>query len=194
MDLLSEEIHSIGGKVAEVAGIPVFGSGNRVLFVARTMSEKVACIHTWDPKLRIYASYRDPDRSYLPTMYGTKQDFHDLYDTGECILVEGVFDRIAMKHCIPGMAVFARLTKGIGPTHEIFLRRYAKQVWLAFDQDIPGKFATTQAFKRLGGIKGLDVYEIPYPAKDPAALLEKKGCVRAAEILQTNMRKVGPYR
>jgi hypothetical protein len=52
-------------------------------------------------------------RRFLPTLYGTEGDYKILFDTGSMILVEGIFDRVALKRCFPNQAVFSRMTVGL---------------------------------------------------------------------------------
>jgi len=95
-----------------------------------------------------------------------------------------VFDRIAVKRAVPEIAVIARLSKGVGGQLAKMLERFAKRVWLAFDNDTPGESAT---LKTIGRLKGIDVLEIRYPAKDPGELLERKGVTKMGEIIRRQM-------
>jgi 5S rRNA maturation endonuclease (ribonuclease M5) len=117
---------------------------------------------------------------HLPIMYGTKEDHELLYKTGRVILVEGVFDRAALKLIAPDCACYARLSKGVSKSLLGLLQRYASVVFLCFDQDQPGQEATIEAEKRL---RGIDTHVIKFPAKDPAEYAEKVGCRRAASTI-----------
>lgn len=119
---------------------------------------------------------------HLPIIYGVEEDHDLLYQTGSVILVEGIFDRAAMKRAVPNHACYARLSKGIAKHLLTLLRRYATTVYLCFDQDGPGEAATIDAENKLRG--GPETHRIKIPAKDPAALLERIGERRAEGIIR----------
>lgn len=120
-----------------------------------------------------------PGKSHLLVAYAAEEDYELAYNYKTVVLVEGVFDRVAIKRMAPGIAVIARMSKGISKALEAYLRRYTIEVWLAFDQDEGGKKATEFAKKKL---KDLRVNEVELPAKDPAKLLENYGLSRASEL------------
>lgn len=118
-------------------------------------------------------------KSHLLVVYASEEDYDLAYYSKAVVLVEGVFDRIAIKQMAPGTAVLARMSKGISKALEVFLKRYATEVWLVFDQDEGGRIATEHAKKKLTGLR---VNEVQLPAKDPAKLLENYGLAKATEF------------
>jgi hypothetical protein len=144
-------------------------------FAVRSMAGTLIGYHHAQFDRGRYRLLVEPETGHLPTFYGSSVDFEMLYDTGEVILVEGVFDRAAIKRATRlGWAVLARLSKGTGKRQLEFLTRYANKVWLSFDLDRPGLEARATAKKRLvaGGVK---VAEIMFPGLDPAHALERVG-------------------
>jgi len=118
---------------------------------------------------------------HLPILYGTEKDYEFLWEKEEVFLVEGPFDRVALKRCTGDRAVFARMSKGAGGQMISFLSRYARRVWLVFDMDEPGRDATEKTERRFKD--NTEVLSLEYPAHDPADLLMKYGEPRAREIL-----------
>lgn len=151
----------------------------------RWRCESAAGTHIGDQTLRPgtheYRWDQAPQAHHLPIIYGTEEDHEGLFQTGQVILVEGIFDRAAIKRIAPGRACYARLSRGIAKHLLTTLRRYGTTVFLLFDQDGPGRAATEDAERKLSG--GPEVHQLRIPAKDPAALLEKVGERRAQGII-----------
>lgn len=185
-ELLRQEVLlSLEEGISQVEGVRVYVGSPSVGFLVHSMSGELSGVHTASREKHDYRWYQAPGKAYLPILYGSDGDFDLLYRTKELVLVEGVFDRIAMKRVCPEMAVFARLSKGIGPLLETFIRRFATRVWLAFDNDPAGKLGTGKAQKRLGS--GVETAVLSFPINDPAALLKKYGLLRSKEIINRQM-------
>lgn len=143
-----------------------------VIFPVRGLSGKLVALHTAGISIHDYRTFYDPARVFAACVYASGADFQILWDTGEVVIVEGVFDRVALKRAFPERAVMARLTKGISrPLTDLFTR-LARRVFFCFDMDAPGARATEKAIKLLPGVHTV-VLQIS--TKDPGQLYEKKG-------------------
>lgn len=158
-----------------------------VAWVCRSMAGTLIGIQTRSVPEKAYRWLQAPGAGYLPIIYGLPEDYEKLWVQGEAILVEGIFDRVAMKRCFPDMAVFARLSKGVSRQMEWFFRRYAKRLWLAFDMDEAGEKATKQAYGRMGEV---ELVRLQIAAKDPSKLLESRGLEKARAQLSVQMESM----
>jgi len=156
-----------------------------LLFTCKSMSGEIAGIHTASWEKKEYRYFPTVSKAHLPIMYASEEDYNLMYSSQIVVLTEGVFDRVAIKRCVPGVAVFARLSKGTSGYLSILLRRYAKRVILAFDQDAAGKIGTDKAETRIAG--GIEVCRLDLPAKDPAHLLETKGLNVASRLINSRL-------
>jgi len=143
-----------------------------VIIPIRSMSERVIAWQTVAISIKEYRTFYDMRHMYCPMFYGSEQDRQLLWETGQTIITEGVFDRIAIKRAFPERSVIARLTKGLSPQIIELFNRVAKRVWLAFDMDKPGEKAALKSTKRLGNV---DVVRLEYPYKDPGLFYEQRG-------------------
>jgi len=149
------------------------------------MGGEIAGLHTAAWEKKEYRYFPSASKAYLPILYASEEDFDLLYKTQTVVLTEGAFDRIAIKRCTKDVAVFARLSKGTSGYLSILLRRYAKRVILAFDQDAAGKIGTDKAESRIAG--GIEISQLRLPAKDPAHLLETKGLRFASNLINSRL-------
>lgn len=150
------------------------------MFMCRSMSGRVAGLHTACRLQKEYRFHQNKDLPFLPIMYGAEADFELLYKSERMILTEGVFDRIALKRVVKDWPVFARLSKGVSVLLTGFIKRYAKVVVLSFDNDSKGQLGADKADKK---IRALDVRRLKFPFKDPAEMLEKLGEKRTKEVI-----------
>lgn len=182
-DLVAEGIQSVPVGEATVEGVRIFTERESVAFVCRSMSETVVGISvaavTGDKDYRAYVA---PGRQHLAMTYGTEEDRELLFKTGQMVLVEGVYDRNAMKKILPEHAVFARLTKGTTGQMVEHLQVYCKQLYVAFDMDGPGQMTSERAEKKMPEL-GVETTVLKYPRKDPAKLLEDLGQREARRIV-----------
>jgi len=185
----TEELISVEAGPHEIQGIKFTAEKPAIVFVCRSMANTLIGLQVATRNEKNYRFYQHPDAKHLPIMYSTADDRRMLYETREMVLVEGVFDRIALKNVMPEWAVFARLSKGVGLQMVELMKRFTKTVWLCFDQDEAGTKGTEQAMKKL---EGLEIYEIRYPAKDPSELVMKLGEkeVRRLFLAQMNNLRV----
>lgn len=174
IDLMSkEEILSFGAGTFSYEGTEIRSEGPSVGWVSRSMGGNLIGLQTRRIDERQYRWFQAPKAQHLPIIYGTEADHETLFNTGEMMVTEGIFDRAALKRCFPDRAIYARLSKGIAKQLLFFTERYAKTVWLVFDQDEPGKRSTRITEERLG--KSTDINLLNFPYKDPAKFLERKG-------------------
>lgn len=130
---------------------------------------------------------KEPD---LPPFYGTPEDWSQFFNTGEMTIGEGIFDRIALKRATPNHATFARLSKGFPRGLTILAKIYAKKVWLAFDEDLPGEKAAEQAARSLGG--DVETHRLHFFRNDPAAVLKKDGLQKLTKLIIDQRELLSP--
>lgn len=172
--LLQKEGVQIGeNELIKLHGVEIEASTPRIIWTARSMSGQVIGVQTREIHEHKYRWYQAPKAQHLPIIYATEEDHQRLYDTGEMILTEGAFDRIALHRCFPEIAVYARLSKGAANQLATFIRRYVKKLWLVFDNDDPGRKASQTTEKQLSS--HLDVRVLNMPAKDPSELFRRRG-------------------
>lgn len=172
IDLIrKEEIQSIQKGQFMRGGVNGFVDVPSLLMPIRTMSGRIAAWHTAGIGIKDYRTFYDPNHRYLAVFYASKEDMDLMWTTGETVVAEGIFDRVAIKRAFPERSVLARLTKGMSPQMKVMLERVCKRVWLAFDNDDPGNKAADKAEKRMN----LDTVRLLNPYKDPALFLQKRG-------------------
>lgn len=182
----AEEIRSLPAGEHNIEGDEFKVEHPVVAWICRSMSGQLIGVQTRRVDEHEYRWHQAPKAQHLPIIYGSPGDYQILYDTGRMVMTEGAFDRAAIKRCLPDYAVFARLSKGIAKQLLNMTNRYGKLVWLAFDQDEPGRKATETATERLKG--KMDVYPLKLPAKDPSKLIESIGEKRMKEIVERQVR------
>lgn len=169
-----EELYSVGpGKHRVVGTSHGFGLDfSAVVFRCLVPSGALSGIHLASYAGEKRYEWRKGSKPWLPICYGSVADWVRLDETGELILVEGVFDRIVLKRCFPDLAVVARLSKSAAQV-EWVLKRYAKRLWLAFDQDEAGE---TGARRLTWRVKDeMTVNRLRVLGKDPAEHAERYG-------------------
>lgn len=172
----------------EVEGIKGWVEHQSVGVVLRSFSGRVSGIQTIGVNVRDYRTYYDPSHMYLPVFYGTPADLDVLWGTGECVLCEGIFDRIAIKRAFPAYSVLARLTKGLSPPILRLFERSLRRLWVCFDMDGPGERASEKAERR---VKHVEVIRLGFSAKDPGELYEKRGVAGVRAAFERQFRTMG---
>jgi len=181
-----EEIFSLPKGDSFIEGTKVNASGPVIAWACRSLSGQLTGFQTRRADEHEYRWAQAPKAQHLPILYGTEEDHDTLYNTGKVIITEGLFDRAAVKRCVPDYAVYARLSKGVAKSLVYLLLRYGKNVWTAFDQDDPGEDATKDTEEKLGD--KLYLNKLLIPAKDPSKLIETRGEVRSREIITRQIR------
>lgn len=73
-----------------------------------------------------------------PYLYGLDQAIAEIWRTRQVVIVEGVFDYLAIRTVTPNAV--AILTAGVPNAARRFFRRYVKRVWAVLDMDAAGRF------------------------------------------------------
>lgn len=123
-----------------------------------------------------------PNTEHLPSLYGSPRDYQLLWETRTLVFAEGIMDRVALKRLWPGeIAIFARLSKGIGKQLQVFVERHVQTMVTCFDNDEPGREATAATLKRFPWAQPLDL-----PTQDPGKLITSPtyGIARARDLLK----------
>jgi len=154
-----------------------------------SMSGATAGVQLRNPDTRDYRWIQNEKAPHLPIVYATEEDYALTWETGEVILVEGIFDRAAMRRMLPEKATLARLSKGAAAQLMVLIQRYVKRVWVAFDNDEPGNQAAEKTILALSRV-GVEVNKISFPAKDPAELLERVGEGKGRIMIQEQMERL----
>lgn len=137
--------------------------------------------------------YHERDESVY---FGLGQAIPTIWETETAFVVEGGFDVFPLQRVFPN--TFAALTLGTSESLARLIRRFAKQVWLAYDNDKDGRRAALE-FQQLYRDEHLDPRIITWPrvrvgtnkyTKDPNELWEVWGDSRFRECL---LRQVDPY-
>lgn len=175
----------------EHLGLLLQDQADFIAWPVRTMAGTLVGVQTRAIEEKRYRWKQKPNTRHLPICFGTPDDYEILWKTGEVVLVEGAFDRLAVKQCFPERAVLARLSKGASGQLSILLSRYATVLWTGFDEDDPGRDAADQTELRLG--KRMAVNKLGIPAHDMAKLMERKGKAGMRAILQKQFDTLGGW-
>lgn len=148
-----------------------------------------------DPSVRGYLTYyQDRDESVY---FGLGQAIPPMWETEVAWVVEGAFDVFPIQRIYPN--VFAALTLGTSEALARLLRRFVRQVWLAYDNDKDGRQAMLDFQKdyqstRLN-VSALSVPRVPFGegryTKDPNELWSVWGDTKLRDFLT---RQVDPYK
>lgn len=158
-------------------GVDVSTQEPLIAILCKTPTGAVTALQVVNPREKAYRRFRTEIGNFLPVYLASSDDF-DLWElTGNVILVEGVFDRVAVKRCGVQAAVFALLGLGVSFKMARFLARHSNRVWLMLDQDEKGKEASVRISNSLKA-HGVSVEYISYSEKDPADWLQKRGVAK----------------
>jgi len=145
------------------------------------------------PEVKGYLTYfHDRDESVY---FGLGEAIPKIWETEAVWVVEGAFDVFPIQRVFPN--TFAALTLGTNEALARLLGRFARQVWLAYDNDKDGRRACGDFKESYGDF--LDVHIPTFPrvrvgvdrwVKDPNELWEVWGDARLREYL---LRQVDPY-
>lgn len=158
------------------------------VFPCRTMSGAFQglLLTSWGEQEKRY-EWRPSKFRWLPICYAQPDDWVRLYETGELFLVEGVFDRIALKRCFPDRAVIARLSKSVASIQWI-LKRYATRIWLGFDRDEEGQKGAARLRYRLRESE-IDVSPLTFMGKDPGDHFVQHGLTHLRDFIDRQMEE-----
>jgi len=180
-----EHIRSVVVGENNIEGVKFYSPTEGVSWVAQSMSGALIGIQVRELNESSYSWWQAEGASHLPMLYGSERDYELLYRNQEMMLVEGIFDRVALKRAFPDRAIFARMSKGIANNLKCFIKRYADRIWLAFDMDDPGRNAIEKARQLEPDV---EVLVLKYPAKDPSELYKKRGVSKMRGLLSRQIR------
>lgn len=116
-----------------------------------------------------------------PVLFGLAQAMPHVWETGSIWLVEGAFDLFPIQRVYP--EVTATLTARVTSQFARFLRRFVKEIWLAYDMDATGRAAGARTVKAHG--QDFEIHDVLLPrpmrldgqgkVKDPSELWETWG-------------------
>jgi DNA primase len=110
-----------------------------------------------------------------PIWVGMPSAMERIWSGSEVVIVEGTFDVFAMHHLESDCVILGAGPARLGKRHLTFLKRWAKNVALVFDQDETGKQGSNRAAKSLTSL-GVNCRKIPYVgAKDPGEIWDQGG-------------------
>ena len=129
------------------------------------------------------------DRSEA-VLFGLAQAMPHIWERGEVLLVEGVFDLFPVQRAVPWTisTLTARVVEPLVPV----LRRLVRRVWIGYDMDAPGRRGIS-SFKRDHG-DTFEVHGLEWPtpltssgkrAKDPGDLWETWGDVQLGTTVRS---------
>lgn len=117
-----------------------------------------------------------PESQWNPVWINMPMAMELIYAGRPIVVVEGRYDVFAMLRIVKTNPVL-----GSGPAHLAwklmdFLERWGNEVWIAFDQDDPGRKGTQDAVKSLG-FRGVECRDLPYGRwkDDPGAIWDRGG-------------------
>lgn len=175
--ILNEDVRVVEPGRHEIAGLEFGCAESSLVFTCRTMSGALQglVLAGWGEQEKRYEWRPGPAR-WLPICYAQPDDWERLYRDGELILVEGVFDRIAVKRCFPNKAVIARLSKSVAAIQWV-LRRYTRLLWVAFDRDEEGEKGARRLGYRLADAvqDDMTIHRLALRGKDPGEDFETYG-------------------
>lgn len=120
-------------------------------------------------------------------LFGLHTGRQAMRTSGEAIVVEGYFDQMAL-HRVGYPQSVATCGTALTEEHAALLKRYAKKVFLLFDQDAAGQKATFRAMEPLLAL-GVETRVVQLPSgEDPDSLLASSG----AEGFQQRMAESTP--
>jgi DNA primase len=176
-----KEFGTNGSKLNGRLIIPVWSPRGGLLgFEARSWGLGVAkSIH----------QYRLPEAFWNPVFLGmTRNTMQKIADGGAVWICEGVFDMGALDHVIPTTDVaLGACTAKLSDRQLLFCKRFVSSVYLVFDNDVQGRFATFGGIdpktgrKRQGAMDklnwvGVPVRDVAYRGgKDPGEIWDRGG-------------------
>lgn len=96
---------------------------------------------------RNYQQFYHESAEVYPMVFGLHQAAEEIWRTEQVVIVEGVFDCLALAPYVPN--TIAILTAHVPATVKKFFTRYVKRVWAALDMDAAGRMGAY----RLAGLQ-----------------------------------------
>jgi len=127
--------------------------------------------------------YMIGDDQWSPVFLGILESLEKLWNGATAYLIEGAFDVFALQHAYPDDAVLGTGPARLTYSQAEFLRRYAKRVVVAFDNDPTGIKGTEKALKDLS-FRRVECERLKYgrPGDDPGAIWLQGGAKAVQKI------------
>lgn len=181
VDLEKEEITYLGNGRIQIDSLSIETLDPRIAWVCRTPSNSLMGVISRSLKEKRYIWYQGP-KPWLPTYYSSREDRELFLETGVLNLVEGVFDRIAVKKARPKEACYARLTKGMSQSLKYHLKRHCKDLRIIYDEDEPGRDGAIRTENMLRSF--METTQVRLDRKDPGKVLEDLGVEALAGMIE----------
>lgn len=157
---------------------------DRIVFPLTSVTGQVIGIQTKPLEPKGYQLFYAYPRNLYPYMFGTAQAIEAIWARRSVVIVEGVFDYVAVRQVTPN--VVAVMTAGVPQACRHFFRRYVKRVIALLDMDAPGRDgAFSLAVRQASTHYSVSMPE--YSAHDPGDLWkagkldELRRCVQMAQ-------------
>ncbi len=164
------------GKYRHRVIFPFFNTGGKIIgFGGRKLREEQQPKYLNSPESEIYKKGA--------LLYGLFQGVEAIRDKGFVFLVEGYFDLLRLaEHKVYN--VVASSGTALTDTQARILKRYTRQVYIAYDGDAAGRKAAVRNARILEN-QELNVHILPMPAgEDPDSLVQQKGVEALTELIR----------
>jgi DNA primase len=142
-----------------------FKMQNKIIFPFRDMMGQVYGMGGRAIDKKMFDIYATDRAKYEGYMFGLYEALPYIYKTGKVIVVEGLFDLMAVQKVFPNSV--AAVTSELSDSQYDVLTLFAETIIVMFDSDGPGQRGTESALKRK---KTVSVSYGSY--KDPASCIE----------------------
>lgn len=141
---------------------------------------------------KFISDIRCPEAAWNPVWICTKGSMEKIWSNGVVWLVEGLFDLVAMLWVVPSTdAILCSVTARLSRTQKMFIRRFAKVVFVVFDMDESGRRGTREV-EKFCGANGINCFPLSYRGgKDPGEIWDRGGNEELRRSFRTAMRMRG---
>lgn len=141
--------------------------GHSVLFPLRSPLGQLTGVQSRSIVSKYYRPYYVVPAEVCPMLFGVQRTIEAIWATRAIVIVEGVFDFLAIEPYVPNAV--AVLTAHVPRAATRFLSRYADTLTVLLDMDGPGR----EAAHRLAARQVCRFVRVPvYPAHDPSDLVQ----------------------
>lgn len=151
---------------------------HRLVFPLRSTLGQAIGLQTRSLAEKEYQLFYAQPSDLHPFVFGLDVALPAIWARGHVVLVEGVFDALALAPYTDCVLAALRAKPSRGLT--TFLRRYARSVTIMLDMDEPGRDG---AFRMLNDQQGYSVSVPSYPAHDPAEWVASATPAAVARLL-----------
>jgi len=115
---------------------------------------------------KFYQTYIEPALKIHPVLFGLPNALPVIWDTRQVVIVEGVFDQLAMtRHGIANAV--AVMTANVPVASRVFFSRYTRRVTALLDMDKPGRVGASRLQQAALREESYTVVIPTYSAHDP---------------------------